>query len=85
MGRILEATMVPLLREGKPMEAVGACVRELQNCLAQIMGPRVQRTFIEELPVHLREIKRKAPLLVKMWIEVALVPRLILSAIVVLL
>lgn len=85
MGRILESTMVPLLREGKPMKAVEACARELQNRLAQITGPKAQRTFIEELPVYLREIKRKAPLFVKMWIEVALVPRLILSAIAVLL
>ena len=85
MGRILETTMVPLLREGKPMKAVEACAHELQNRLAEIKGPGAQRTFIEELPVHLREIKRKAPLLVKMWIGVALGPRLILSAIVVLL
>ena len=85
MGRILEATMVPLLREGKPMKAVEACARELQNRLAQITGPRAQRTFFEELPVHLREIKRKVPLVVRIWIGVPLVPRLILSAIVLLL
>ena len=81
MSRILESTMVPLLQEGKPMKAVEACVRELQNRLAQITGPRAQRTFFEELPVHLREIKRKAPLVVRMWIGVALGPRLILSVI----
>ncbi len=28
MGRILETTMVPLLQEGNPMEAVEACTRE---------------------------------------------------------
>ena len=85
MGRILETTMVPLLREGEPMKAVEACARELQNRLTEITGPGVQRTFFEELPVHLREIKRKAPLVVRTWIGVALVPRLILSAIAMLL
>ena len=81
MGRILESNMVPLLREGKSMDAVEACARELQNRLAQITGPGAQRTFFEELPVHLREIKRKAPLVVRMWIGLPLGPRLILSVI----
>jgi uncharacterized membrane protein YgcG len=85
MGRILEATMVPLLREGKPMEAVEACARELQNHLARIKGPRAQRTFFEELPVHFRELKRKAALVVRIWINILLVPRLIMSGIALLL
>jgi uncharacterized membrane protein YgcG len=85
MGRILEATMVPLLREGKPMEAVEACARELQNRLARIKGPRAQRTFFEELPVHFREFKRKVPLVVRIWITIRLVPRLIMSGIALLL
>ena len=81
MGRILESTMVPLLREGKSMKAVEACARELQNRLAEITGPGVHRTFFEELPIHFREVKRKAPLVVRMWIGLPLGPRLILSAI----
>jgi uncharacterized protein len=85
MGRILESTMVPLLREGKPMKAVEACARELQNRLAEITGPGVHRTFFEELPIHLREFKRKVPLVIRMWIGLPLGPRLILSAIAVLL
>ena len=85
MGRILETTMVPLLREGELMKAVETCARELQKRLAELMGPRVHRTFFEELPVHLREIKRKVPLLVRIWIGVPLGPRLILSAIILLL
>jgi len=85
MGRILEATMVPLLREGKPMKAVEACAREFQNRLTRIKGPRMHRTFFEELPVHLREFKRKAPLVLRIWIQVPLVPRLILSGIALLL
>ncbi len=85
MGRILEATMVPLLREGKPMEAVEACARELQSRLAPIKGPRARRTFFEELPVHLREVKRKAALVPRIWVNVPLGPRLIMSAIAVLL
>jgi uncharacterized membrane protein YgcG len=85
MGRILETTMVPLLREGKPMKAVEACARELQSRLAEITGPGVRRTFFEELPIHLREIKRKVPLVVRMWIGLPLGPRLILSAIALLL
>jgi hypothetical protein len=79
MGRILESTMVPLLREGKSMKAVEACARELQNRLAEITGPGVHRTFFEELPIHFREVKRKAPLVVRMWIGLPLGPRLILS------
>ena len=75
MSHILEATMVPLLRERKPMEAVETCARELQNRLAQIKGLGGKRTFFEELPVHLREIKRKAALVVRIWSEVTLVPR----------
>lgn len=85
MGRILEATMVPLLREGKPMEAVEAYVNELKNHLAQIKGRGARRTFFEELPVHLREVKRKAALVPRIWINVPLGPRLIMSAIAVLL
>jgi uncharacterized membrane protein YgcG len=85
MGRILEATMVPLLREGKPMEAVEACVNELKTRLAHIKGRGERRTFFEELPVHLREVKRKAVLVPGIWIYVALGPRLIISAIAVLL
>jgi uncharacterized membrane protein YgcG len=85
MSHILDATMVPLLRAGKPIEAVKTCTRELQNRLAQIRGPIAQRTFLEELPVHLREFKRKAPFVVRIWIQVALAPRLILSAIALLL
>jgi uncharacterized membrane protein YgcG len=85
MSRILETTMVPLLREGKPMKAVEACARELQSRLAEITGTEVRRTFFKELPVHFREIKRKAPLVVRMWIGLPLGPRLILSAIALLL
>ncbi len=85
MGRILEATMVPLLREGKPMEAVEACVNEFKNRLANIAGRVARRNFFEELPVHLREVKRKAALVPRIWIHVPLGPRLIISAIAVLL
>ena len=85
MGRILEATMVPLLRGGKPMEAVEACTNELRNRLAGIKGRVARGTFFEELPVHLREAKRKVALVPRIWINVPLGPRLIMSAIAVLL
>lgn len=85
MGRILNATMVPLLREGKPMEAVEACASELMNRLSQIKKRPVRRTFLEVLPVHLREVKRKAALVSGIWINAPLGPRLIMSAVAVLL
>jgi uncharacterized membrane protein YgcG len=89
MGRILNSTMIPLLREGKPMEAVESCARELRNRLTHIKGgSRAQGTwgtFFSALPTLLREFKRRAGLIIKLWTVNSLIPRLIMSTIALLL
>jgi uncharacterized membrane protein YgcG len=80
MKHILEQKMVPLLQEGKPMEAVEAVARELQQRLSHLQGAGEQMSFSDKLPVYLREIKRKAGLAVSIWRAVARTERLILSA-----
>lgn len=85
MRHVLEKTMVPLLREGRPMEAVEAAARELQQILTRLQGAEGRRSFFDEWPVYRREMARKADLIVRIWMASELSVRLIMSGLALLL
>jgi len=62
--------MVPLLREGKPMETVEACTLELMNRLAQIKKRPARRNFLEELPAHLRKDPKGSEIYLLLFSEI---------------
>lgn len=86
-ARLVENTMVPLLREGKNSEAVEACARALQQGLPQRRdagsGLRgIRQEMRAELPSYLTELKRRAALLIRVWKVLPLLPRLLLTGVV---
>jgi uncharacterized membrane protein YgcG len=82
---ILEQKMIPLLREGKTEEAVEATARELQQNISYLKGTGQGRSFSDELPVYKREIRRRVGLIFRIWKAVPLIPRLIITGLVLLL
>ncbi len=80
-------TMVPLLREGKTTEAVEACAKALLEGLPQEKkgGDGLRDALKElktEMPSFVYELKRRAALAIKIWKNLPLMPRLIMTGII---
>ncbi|MHB8881943.1 MAG: TPM domain-containing protein [Thermodesulfovibrionales bacterium] len=79
---LIENSMVPLLRAGQTTEAVEAAARAFQERLAgQSPSKRLKSTFRGELPGLLAELKRRAGLVVRIWLHLPPLPRMILGAV----
>lgn len=80
---LIESNMVPLLQSGQTTEAIETVARALQASLSGKSGAHRERiAFRDELPGFLAEMKRRAVLLMKIWLNAEPLLRMLLGSIV---
>ncbi len=78
--RLIESTMIPLLRSGQTTAAVEAAARALQESLAgKSTTHREQTTLRSEWPGLKTELKRRAGLIARVWLHGSPLLRLLLG------